>query len=68
MRINIKRNTLTDGSYTYDVVLVDNGDSVAFHAETHTAAISLADALATAINEYTVDHVGAIYHDVSVTR
>lgn len=63
MKIRIIENQLCDRSHTYDVVLVDGDQTVRFHAESCTAAIALANELAAAINEHTVDIVDAIYHE-----
>ena len=63
MKIRIKQNQLSDRSHTYDVVLVDNECAIHFHAEDQPAAIALANKLASAINEHTVDVVDAICHE-----
>lgn len=49
--IRVVRETLTDGSFVYNIRL---GDAV-FHACSENDATKLADTLFSAINEHTVD-------------
>jgi hypothetical protein len=57
-KLSIQEHTLTDGSKTYDVWLTDpDAGTVVLHAVDMFAAESLAAALATLIDEHTVDRV-----------
>ena len=62
MIITIDRETLTDGSEVFNVLLNDGCNTIAFHALTEAHALTLADQLGVLIVVHTADDLDQQAH------